>query len=56
MLRAITMENVAVRLEGRALDLPAAPVFRIDKEIKNVVTVVAKTGVPPAAIAEVAAR
>ena len=43
MLRAITMENVAVRAEGRALDLPAAPDFRIDKEIKNVVTVVAKT-------------
>lgn len=43
MLRAITMENVAVRAEGRALDLPAAPHFRLDKEIKNVVTVVAKT-------------
>jgi hypothetical protein len=43
MLRAITMENVAVRAEGRALDLPAAPGFRIDREIKNVVTVVAKT-------------
>ncbi len=43
MLRAITMENVAVRAEGRALDLPAAPDFRLDKEIKNVVTVVAKT-------------
>jgi hypothetical protein len=43
MIRAITMENVAVRAEGRALDLPAAPHFRIDKEIKNVVTVVAKT-------------
>ena len=43
MLRAITMENVAVRAEGRALDLPAAPSFRIEKEIKNVITVVAKT-------------
>ena len=43
MLRAITMENVAVRAEGRALDLPAAPDFRLDKEIKNVVTVTAKT-------------
>jgi sirohydrochlorin cobaltochelatase len=43
MLRAITMENVAVRLAGRALDLPASPAFRLDKEIKNVVTVVAKT-------------
>ena len=43
MLRAITMENVAVRAEGRSLDLPAAPHFRLDQEIKNVVTVVAKT-------------
>ena len=43
MLRAVTMENVAVRAEGRALDLPAAPDFRLDKEVKNVVTVVAKT-------------
>ncbi len=43
MLRAITAENVAVRRDGRALDLPAAPAFRLDKEIKNVVTVVAKT-------------
>lgn len=43
MLRAITMENVAVRADGCALDLPASPAFRLDKEIKNVVTVVAKT-------------
>ena len=43
LLRAITMENVAVRADGLALDVPAAPHFRIDKEIKNVVTVVAKT-------------
>lgn len=43
MLRTITMENVAVRGEGRSLDLPASPDFRIDKEIKNVVTVAAKT-------------
>ena len=44
LLRAITMENVAVTRAGeRDLDLPAAPHFRIEKEIKNVVTVVAKT-------------
>jgi hypothetical protein len=43
MLRHITMENVAVRSEGRSLDLPASPDFRVEKEIKNVVTVVAKT-------------
>jgi hypothetical protein len=43
LLRAITMENVAVRTEGRALDLPASPAFRLEKEIKNVITVIAKT-------------
>lgn len=43
MLRAITVENVAVRADGRSLDLPASPAFRLEKEIKNVVTVVAKT-------------
>jgi hypothetical protein len=35
--------NVAVRAEGRALDLPASPTFRLHKEIKNVITVIAKT-------------
>lgn len=43
LLRAITIENVAVRAEGSVLDLPAGPDYRIDKEIKNVVTVIAKT-------------
>ena len=43
LLRAIVMENVAARSNGRALLLPAAPDFRLDKEIKNVVTVIAKT-------------
>lgn len=43
MYRAITTENVAVRRDGRALDLPASPTFTLEKEIKNVVTVVAKT-------------
>jgi sirohydrochlorin cobaltochelatase len=43
LLRAIVMENVAARSEGRWLDLPAAPAFRLEKEIKNVVTVIAKT-------------
>jgi sirohydrochlorin cobaltochelatase len=43
LLRAITMENVAVRADRLAVDVPAAPHFRLDKEIKNVVTVVAKT-------------
>jgi hypothetical protein len=37
------MENVSVRAEGALVDLPAAPHFRLEKEIKNVVTVIAKT-------------
>jgi hypothetical protein len=40
---AIVMENVAVRREHHMLDLPAAPSFQLEKEIKNVVTVIAKT-------------
>jgi hypothetical protein len=43
LLRAITMENVAVRGGSRTIDLPAAPAYRLEKEIKNVVTVIAKT-------------
>jgi len=43
LLRAIVMENVAARSDGRALLLPAAPYFALDKEIKNVITVIAKT-------------
>jgi hypothetical protein len=43
LARAIVMENVAARSSGVMLFLPAAPHFRIDKEIKNVVTVIAKT-------------
>jgi sirohydrochlorin cobaltochelatase len=43
LVRAIVMENVAARADGKMLDLPAAPHFRLDKEIKNVVTVIAKT-------------
>jgi sirohydrochlorin cobaltochelatase len=43
LLRAIVMENVAVRAEGMALYVPAAPHFRLAQEIKNVITVVAKT-------------
>jgi sirohydrochlorin cobaltochelatase len=43
LLRAIVTENVAVRAEGMALDLPVSPAFRLDKEIKNVITVIAKT-------------
>jgi sirohydrochlorin cobaltochelatase len=43
LLRAITMENVSVRLEGSAVLLPAGPAFRLEKEIKNVITVISKT-------------
>ncbi len=43
LLRAIVMENVSVHAHGTTLDLPAAPGFRLEKEIKNVVTVIAKT-------------
>jgi sirohydrochlorin cobaltochelatase len=43
LLRAIVMENVAARADGLSLDLPASPAFRLEKEIKNVVTVIAKT-------------
>jgi len=43
LLRAITTENVAARRRGALLDLPASPRFRLEKEIKNVITVTAKT-------------
>ena len=43
LARAIVMENVAASSNGLMLYLPAAPHFRIEKEIKNVVTVIAKT-------------
>ncbi|MBM3966577.1 MAG: hypothetical protein FJ308_16160 [Planctomycetes bacterium] len=43
LLRAILVENVIVRREGATLFLPAGPDFRVEKEIKNVITAVAKT-------------
>lgn len=43
LLRAITMENVAARAHGAFLELPAGPAYRVEKEIKNVITVIAKT-------------
>lgn len=43
LLRAIAAENVCVRREGTVLYLPAGPAFRVEYEIKNVITVVAKT-------------
>lgn len=43
LLRAIVVENVGVRREGATLFLPAGPDYRVEKEIKNVITAVAKT-------------
>jgi sirohydrochlorin cobaltochelatase len=43
LVRAIMVENVSAHCEGSAIDLPAGPAYRIEKEIKNVITVVAKT-------------
>lgn len=43
MARAIVMENVAARRTRVHLHLPAAPDFRVEKEVRNVITVVAKT-------------
>lgn len=43
LLRAVVMENVSARCDGRMLDLPAGPAYRIEKEIKNVITSIAKT-------------
>jgi sirohydrochlorin cobaltochelatase len=43
LLRAIVVENVSVRREGTTLFLPTGPAYRVEKEIKNVITAVAKT-------------
>jgi sirohydrochlorin cobaltochelatase len=43
LVRAINMENVSAYSDGMALYLPAGPHFRLEKEIKNVVTAIAKT-------------
>ena len=43
LMRAMVVENVLVRREGNVLYLPAGPNFSLTGEIKNVVTVVAKT-------------
>jgi sirohydrochlorin cobaltochelatase len=43
LVRAIVMENVLAGHDGEMLYLPAGPDFRIAKEIKNVITVLAKT-------------
>ena len=43
LLRAIIVENVCVRREGSVLFLPVGPAFRTEYEVKNIITVVAKT-------------
>jgi cation diffusion facilitator family transporter len=43
LLRAIIVENVMVRREDTVLWFPVGPNFRLEREIKNVITVVAKT-------------
>jgi len=43
LMRAIVVENVMVRRERAVVYLPAGPRFTLEGEIKNVVTVVAKT-------------
>lgn len=43
LVRAIVMENVSVHWEDTVIFLPTGPAYRIEKEIKNVITVIAKT-------------
>lgn len=43
LARAIVMENVSASARGLVLHLPAGPEYRVEKEIRNVVTAVAKT-------------
>jgi sirohydrochlorin cobaltochelatase len=43
LARAITMENISAHVDGMILHLPAGPRYRLEKEIKNVVTSIAKT-------------
>ncbi len=60
LVRAILMENVSARCERTALDLPAGPTYRREKEIKNVITAIAKSHhywsshVPPMKRADIA--
>jgi cation diffusion facilitator family transporter len=43
LVRAITVENISVRREEAVLYFPAGPDYRLEKEIKNIITVIAKT-------------
>jgi cation diffusion facilitator family transporter len=43
LLRTIVVENISVRREGTTLFFPASPEFSLEKEIKSIITVTAKT-------------
>ena len=43
LARAITMENVSAHADGMVLHLPVGPQYRLEKEMKNVITSIAKT-------------
>ncbi len=43
LVRAVVMENISAHQQDAVLDLPAGPGYRIEKEIKNVITTIAKT-------------
>lgn len=43
ILRATTVENICVRREANVIYFPAGPGFRLEHEIKNIITVAAKT-------------
>ena len=43
LVRAVVMENISARSEGFMIHLPAGPSYRVEKEIKNVITAIAKT-------------
>ena len=43
LTRAIVMENVAARRVETRVEVPVSPAFRIEREIRNVITVLAKT-------------
>lgn len=43
LVRAVVMENVSAHWKENTILLPASPNYRVEKEIKNVITAIAKT-------------
>lgn len=43
LARALVTENISATFQGLVLYLPAGPRYRVEKEIKNVITAIAKT-------------